>query len=121
MSKDRYLWEILVPATTNAGKKISVGHHRIWDAKIRAISGGLTLMPVAKGQWQHEGFLFKERTIPVRVLATRREIETILDIMLEHYSDQIAVLAYKISEEAILKYREGKLKGDSNSFIHAKM
>lgn len=62
-------------------------------------------MPVAKGQWLNGGALFAERMIPVRIHATREEIEKIIDMTLSYY-DQIAVMAYKISEEVILKHKE---------------
>jgi len=104
----RSLWEILVPTTRNNGKPIHTRFHRVWDSKVRAISGGLTIMPVAKGQWYHHEELFSERMIPVRLLATKDEIDQVIDVTLQHYDDQLAVLAYKISDEIILKFRELK-------------
>ena len=99
------LWEILVPTITNAGKPVRTRHHKVWDTRVRRITGGLTIQPVAKGQWvSPEGKLFVERMIPVRIVATRAQIEKVIDITLQHY-DQIAVLCYKISDEVILKYR----------------
>jgi hypothetical protein len=98
------LWEILVPTVRNDGRPIRLRFHRVWDAKVRAISGGLTIMPVAKGQWVYDGALFKERMIPVRIVATRKQIESIIDMTAVYY-DQIAVMAYKVSEEVIIKYR----------------
>ena len=101
MSKQ--LWEILVPTMFNDGRPVKVAYHRKWDEKVIAISGGLTIMPVAKGQWVSENNqLFKERMIPVRILATREEIEHIVDMTIDHY-EQLAVLAYKVSDDAILK------------------
>jgi len=100
---DRSLWEILVPTIRNDGRPIRVRFHRVWDEKIRAISGGLSILAPARGQWINtEGRLFTERMIPVRLLATRVEIEKIIDMTMEYY-DQEAVLAYKISDEVILK------------------
>lgn len=58
-------------------------------------------MPVAKGQWVHQDVLFNERMIPVRILATRSQIEEIIEMTAKYY-EQIAVLAYRISEEVIL-------------------
>jgi hypothetical protein len=64
-------------------------------------------MAPARGQWIHPatGELFRERMIPVRVMATRKEIEKVVDLTLEYY-DQLAVLCYKISNEVILKFRD---------------
>ena len=99
----RNLWEILVPTIRPNGVPFRLRYHKIWDSKVRAISGGLTIMPVAKGQWIHQGALFTERMIPVRILATREEMEAIVNMTIEYYS-QIAVMAYRISDEVILKY-----------------
>ena len=64
-------------------------------------------MPVAKGQWVHKDELFDERMIPVRIIATRKQMNEIIDFTLEYY-DQLAVLAYRLSDEVILKIREEK-------------
>jgi hypothetical protein len=101
----RQLWEILVPTVRNNGKPFRTRYHRVWDAKVRAISNGLTIMPVAKGQWLHQDKLYAERMIPVRIIATRAEIEKIIDMSLVYY-DQLAIMAYRISEEVILKHRK---------------
>ena len=102
----RSLWEILVPTTKNDGKPYRLRYHKVWDAKIKEISGGLTIMPVAKGHWvAPNGTLFTERMIPVRILASKSEMEKIVDMTLIYYSQE-AVLAYKISEEVILKERK---------------
>lgn len=99
------LWEILVPTISNAGKPFRLRFHRVWDKKVREISGGLTVMPVAKGQWlAPDGTLFAERMIPVRVMATRLQMDRIVDMTLKYY-DQLAVLAYKVSDEVILRKR----------------
>jgi hypothetical protein len=101
------LWEILVPTVRNSGKPFRTRYHRVWDEKVREISGGLTVMPVAKGQWvdksTDENTLFRERMIPVRIIATRAEMLTII-AMTKKYYEQIAVLAYKLSEDVILRH-----------------
>lgn len=107
---DRSLWEILVPTIRNCGKPFRVRYHRVWDQKVREISGGLTILAPAKGQWVSPSrLLFEERMIPVRILATRKEIDQIVDMTVEYY-DQEAVLAYKISDEYILKHRNSSSK-----------
>jgi hypothetical protein len=102
------LWEILVPTERRLepGKYYRTRYHRVWDQKVREITGGLTVMPPAKGQWINPstGELFKERMIPVRIIASREEIEKVIDLTI-HYYDQLAVLCYKISDEVILKYK----------------
>lgn len=96
------LWEILVPTKRNNGIPFRLRYHRVWDSHVREISGGLTVLPVAKGQWLHDDKLYAERMIPVRILTTRKQIEKIVDFTMRYY-DQKAVLAYKISSEVIYK------------------
>lgn len=109
----KQVWEILVPTEKRKkpGKYYSTRYHKVWDSKVRAITGGLTVMSPAKGQWvnPHDGQLFNERMIPVRIIATREEIEKVVNLTLKYY-DQLAVLCYKISDEIILKYNEEEKK-----------
>jgi hypothetical protein len=108
INSDRKMWEILVPTERRLqpGKYYTTRYHRVWDEKVRAITGGLTIMVPARGQWIDPitGELFRERMIPVRILATREQIEKVVDLTLSYY-DQLAVLCYKISDEVILKYQ----------------
>jgi hypothetical protein len=98
------LWEILVPTTRRVGgKPYSTRYHRVWDAKVRAISGGLTIMhPTKNGQWEHHEVLHQDRMIPVRVMCNREQLDQILNITVSYY-DQLAIMAYKISDEVIMK------------------
>ncbi len=101
----RGLWEILVPTVRPNGKPISTRFHKVWDEKVHAISGGMTVLTPTKGQWiSPDGELFIERMIPVRIVATREEIELIIDLTIVYYEQQ-AILAYKISDEVILRYK----------------
>lgn len=101
------LWEILVPTKRNCGKPFRTRHHKEWDKQVRKISGGLTILSPAKGQWiNSDGILFAERMIPVRFIASNeKDVEKVIQITLRHY-DQLAVLCYKISETVLLRYRE---------------
>ena len=90
----------------NDGRPVRTRFHRVWDTKVRDISGGLTVMPVAKGQWLFKDKLFQERMIPVRIIATRSEMDKIIDMTIKYY-EQLAVLAYKVSEEVILRHVDG--------------
>lgn len=100
------LWEILVPTVRRVGgRPYTTRYHRVWDAKVRELSGGLTIMTPAKGQWvAPDGALFIERMIPVRIVASREAIERIIEHTLTYY-DQLAVLCYKLSDEVILRSR----------------
>lgn len=104
------MWEILVPTVRRSDDKpIKTRFHRVWDAKVRAISGGLTIMPPAKGQWvaphdasEDAGKLFTERMIPVRFLATREQMERIIDMTAIYY-DQLAVLCYMVGTNVVMR------------------
>lgn len=101
----RDLWEILVPTVRNDSRPYRTRYHRVWDSKVRDISGGLTIMTPVKGQWiSAQNELFVERMIPVRIIATRDEMDKIIDMSMEYY-DQLAILAYKIGTDVILRER----------------
>ena len=95
-----YLWEILVPTVRRVGgKPYRTRFHRVWDAKIRAIAGGVTILSPAKGQWiSNEGELHAERMIPVRIMCSKEQIEIIAKMSLEYY-DQLAIMYYRVSDE----------------------
>jgi len=100
------LWEILVPAHSNEGLEFSLEHHRAWDDKVRNISGGLTILRTAKGQWiDPPGGLFYDKMIPVRVYCDEAEIDEIIKFTLSHY-DQKAVMAYQVSSYVKLVHRD---------------
>lgn len=97
------LWEILVPCQYNTGKPVRRRHHKEWDKRVRRLTRGLTILPPAKGQLVcPKGALFEDRMIPVRVACDEQTIEVIMDMTAQHYR-QIAVMAYKISEDVRIK------------------
>ena len=96
------LWEVLVPVADNEGKEFALPHHHAWDDQVRDITGGLTIMRTAKGQWHDsEGRLFAERVIPVRVACDEEGVRAIMGFTLKHYG-QLAVMAYRISDRALI-------------------
>jgi hypothetical protein len=106
MTDMKEVWEILVPCTKPNGKPNSTRFHRVWDDKVKIITGGLTVCEPTKGQWvAPTGETVSERMIPIRIVCTRYQIDKIVDMTIEYY-DQEAVLAYKISNEVILRYRK---------------
>lgn len=98
------LWEILVPRRWNNGKPIRTRHHKEWDRRVKAIAGGLTVLtPTIKGEWVSlDGDAFVDSTIPVRIACDREQINQIMDITAKHYK-QLAVMAYKISDEVLIR------------------
>ncbi len=106
MSEARSLWQILVPTVRNDGRPIRLRCHRVWDAKVRAIAGGLTILSPSKGQWVcDQGQLYAERMIPVMVACTREQIEVIADITAKYY-EQLAVMFWLVSDQVVIKSYE---------------
>jgi len=99
------LYEVLVPTIYGDTKKpIRTRHHKNWDAFVRKISGGLTLLVPGKGQWVFENELYEERVIPVRILCAEKQIKEIVQFTLEHYR-QIAVMYYLVSNDCYIVYK----------------
>jgi len=100
------IWEILVPTVMPNGRPIRTRQHRVWDEKVRQITGGLTVMPPVRGQWvSPDDELFLERMIPVRIACTQEQIHTIADMTAQFYG-QLAVMFYRISDEVFIKEYE---------------
>lgn len=100
----RELWEILVPTSDKHNNLYDVCHHKDWDRKISYICGGLSLLDPISGRWFSET-MFEETMIPVRIACTREELDRIIDFTMEHYKQE-AIMAYKISNEVIIKHKE---------------
>ena len=63
-------------------------------------------MPPMKGQWvSPEGQVFFDRMIPVRIAATKPQIDAILEITLQHY-DELAILCYLISDTVLVVHKK---------------
>lgn len=99
----KYMFEIFVPTVTNDGKPFKTRFHRVWDNKVRELTGGLTIFKPAIGQWEFEGELFKERMIPVRIMCTEKEMIDISDMSAKYY-DQLAMCFFKFGEATIKHY-----------------
>lgn len=91
---------------TNDNVKIHVDHHRAWDEKVKALTGGLTIFRAGRGKWvdPETGITYEEQMIPVRIFCGDDVMEKIVELTLEHY-DQIAVAVTKISEDAFIYTR----------------
>ena len=101
------LWEILVPTQFDDTKEnIPAEHHRAWERIVRDVSGGLTLLRSATGQWVDLGKLHQESVIPVRLMATRQQMEEIAKFTVRHYRQKV-IMAYKISDEVIFMTATG--------------
>ena len=99
------LWEVLVPASNNNDLKFTFEHHKAWDTYVKDLTGGVTIMKVAKGQWvSPTGRTYVDRMIPCRIVCTEDQISDIVDFTIEHYKQE-AVLAYRISTNVILRHK----------------
>jgi len=94
-----------VPLTDDDGIDFSLGHHKEWDRKVRAIANGLTIYKPARGTWLSPVTMqyHEEYMIPVKIIATKEQMEQILDITVEHYKQE-AVIAFKLSEDIITRW-----------------
>ena len=95
------MWEVLVPTQYNSGRPVRTRHHKMWDQQVYKLSGGLTIFKPTSGKWMHDGVLYEDRCIPVRIACTRTQLSKILKFTKFHYK-QLAVMAYKISDEVII-------------------
>ena len=103
VSDQQLMWEVLVPTVGNDGTPFSVRHHRAWDSYVKALSGGMTLIPPVRGDWIDPATSteYRERMIPVRVVVTREQIVDLCKETARHY-DQLAVLAYLIGTQTVM-------------------
>jgi len=108
------LWEILVPTQKNPGHGhknpyFTLKHHRIFDAYVHSLSGGITILSPAKGQWiSLDGKLYAEKMIPCRIIADEDQMEQISNFVARHYN-QLAVFFYLVSNDVrINHYSKGK-------------
>ena len=101
------LYEIFVP--TQYGdtlKPIRTRHHKEWDKRIRAISGGLTICSPSRGQWVNpkDKKVVEEKVIPVRIACSEKQMEKIVKITLDHYR-QNAVMFFLLSDKVIIAHK----------------
>lgn len=102
MAEDtKYMWEILVPTYSNEGKPFRTRHHREWDKYVLKISGGQTILTPVMGRWLDEGELYNDRNIPVRFIATEKEMKLVAERTKKHYS-QLRVCVTKLGESFII-------------------
>jgi len=111
------LWEVLVPYKMGVHDNsnpllpkrnhvIHVLYHQQWDAYVRKLTGGLTILRVAKGQWvDSDGKLYKELMVPVRIACTEEQIREIAAFSIEFYK-QKAIFVTLISEKTFIFNKE---------------
>lgn len=111
------IWEILVPASNDRDLKFTHSHHKAWDAYVKNVTGGVTIMKTAKGEWvSPSGKTHTDRMIPCRIVCTEEQVSDIIDFTIAHYSQE-AVLAYRISTNVILRHRDEMLEATKPKFL----
>jgi len=102
----KLLYEILVPTMYgDTLTPIGTKHHKKWDERVQAISGGLTILSPARGKWIFKGVEYPERVIPVRIMCTESEMDEIVSITMSHYR-QKAVMYYVLSTQVKIVTRQ---------------
>ena len=105
----KQLWEVLVPASDGRGIPLLLNHHRIWDEKVRELTGGgMTISAPAKDEWGNgkEGnAILREPMIPVRLLTDKVTMDKVAIMTMEHY-DQKSVLYYMVSDTVYMLDKE---------------
>lgn len=110
----KVLYEILIPTRYGDGKMspIRTRHHKQWDDRVQAISGGMTILSSARGKWTFKGVEYPEKVIPVRIMCTKPQMNRIVEITMQHYR-QKAVMYYVLSNEVFVVHApEPKLTGN---------
>lgn len=106
----KLLFEILIPTIRNDGRFFRKRYHKVWDKKVRQISGGLTIPTPAKGQWISKcGTIYEERVIPVRLVCTKEEMNMIADFSAKYY-EQLAIMFYKVSDDVSIVHYDKNYK-----------
>lgn len=99
------VWTIMVPCNYNDGKPVRTRHHREWDRQVQLITHGMTIGSPSIGKWKNknDSVEYRDRVIPVMLIATAEEMKKISKITANHYK-QIAVMYFKTSSEVVVEY-----------------
>lgn len=113
----KLLYEILVPTRYGDGKMspIKTRHHKKWDERIQAISGGMTILSSARGKWTFQGVEYPEKVIPVRIMCTEAQMKKIVEITISHYR-QKAVMYYVLSNQVFIVHAPEPPKPTGNPY-----
>jgi hypothetical protein len=96
------VWEIIVPATSNEGSDFLLEHHQKWDAYVRSIAGGVTIMKSSTGYWLNQtGKLYVEKIIPCRIICTYDQIMDIVRFTAKHYHQE-AITCFQMAEGSFI-------------------
>lgn len=101
MMDDLKLYEVLVPTIMN-GVPVKTKYHKLWDQKIIALVGGISILHPLLGKWKSSTeSVVNERMILCRIACKPAQVHEIIEITKKHYNQE-AVMMYKISDEVII-------------------
>lgn len=101
IKRKKNLYEILVPAYSNEGKKFSVLAWANWEGFLVSRSGGFTKLSEVSGVWVDEDKVYKDTNIPYRALLTRPDYIEALKYAKETFN-QKAIFSYEVSEKVLI-------------------
>jgi hypothetical protein len=102
MKTELKVWRVIIPTLMN-DKPVRTRHHRVWDAYVREITGGLSILAPGKGQWINSAKeLVEERIIPVDIVCTNEQFEKIKDYSFKHYQ-QDAMMFFLVSDTVFIE------------------
>ncbi len=98
--KSEALWRILVPTKyEDSQKPVSIRHHKQFDKYVLTIVNGLTILPpTIKGIWKSDGKEYIDRTIPVDIYCSEKQITKIARFAKSHYR-QLSIMYFKITDQ----------------------
>jgi hypothetical protein len=106
IANDLKVWCILIP-TLMEGNFVRTRHHKVFDAYVRKITGGITIFAPGKGQWinPENDELVEERIIPVNIACNDDDLKKIVNFTIKHYK-QDALMYYKVSDEVFIMAKD---------------
>lgn len=97
------LWELYIPTMHPdvRQRRFSRAWHAKWEQRVLEVAGGMGKFAPATGLWvSPAGSVVLEAMVPVRIVATRTEIDGILRMTCEHYAQEV-VMCHRLSSEVL--------------------
>lgn len=80
-------------------KPVRIKHHREFDRQVLKIAGGMTIfVPTIKGLWTDKDKIYTDRTVPVDIYCTKKQIDKIAQFAKRHYR-QLTVMYFEITDK----------------------
>lgn len=94
------LYRILIPTLyEDTRTPVRIKHHREFDKQVLKIAGGMTIfVPTIKGLWTDKEKVYVDRTVPVDIYCTKKQIERIAKFAKQHYR-QLSIMYFEITDK----------------------